>query len=267
MAQEFAQPLAFLPVDSAEFSRGRPFVAIVRSLSDMERVLREAAWRPEWLQVEGLLDNAEVWAMAAQGSDDIPLDVLLSAPGEEFSGLYRLADVRAARSVRVTMPTTGGFMKALRLAASLGLPVRLLPESPSAEAVDELAAALDFYLHDPMVEAPIEFFHSALAWMRGAQTDSLWHINEQDPAVFRHHDVAAKRDSGRPEDFVSKHLARLLDDGAECVTCRWQPLCQGYFKWPEASYSCYGVRKLLDTLRAAADEMEQDLAIQVAQQS
>ena len=50
-------------------------------------------------------------------------------PGREFADLYRLVDVRSARDVRVSMPARPGFLKAVRLAASLGLPVRLLPQS------------------------------------------------------------------------------------------------------------------------------------------
>jgi len=79
----------------------------------------------EWLQVEGLIGDPEVWALAAQGAIDIPLDVVLDDPATEFSSLYRLVDVRLARSVRLTIPAKPGLMKALRMAASLSLPVRI----------------------------------------------------------------------------------------------------------------------------------------------
>ena len=173
------------------------------------------------------------------------------------------------------MPARPGFLKAVRLAASLGLPVRLLPGQPSTEALQELAEALAFYLHDPMVEAPIEFFHSALAWMRRSQTGSLWIIIEEDPAVFRHCDSSGQpelprasrpfADEASSHGFVESHLARLIDEGAECATCPWQLLCQGYFKWPNPEYSCHGVKQLFGALGAAADEIEQDLAACEAQ--
>jgi hypothetical protein len=141
--------------------------------------------------------------------------------------------------------------------------------------VEELAEALTFYLHDPMVEAPIEFFHSALAWMRGAQTGSLWITFEEDPAIFRHYHASGQPgffrsarpigEGALPQDFVPSHLARLVKEGAECGTCPWQPLCQGYFKWPDPSYSCHGVKQLFAALRAAADEIERDLAAREAQ--
>jgi hypothetical protein len=275
MSQEVDNPLIFLRADCEEHPGDRPFVVIVRSWEELNRWLHERSPGLQWIQVEGLLSDADAWASAAQGAGDTPLDVVLFAPGNEFADLYRLVDVLAVRDVRVSMPASPGFLKAVRLAASLGLPVRLLPGQPSAEAVNELAAALDLYLHDPMVEAPIEFFHSALAWMRGAQTGSLWSMIEEDPANFRHYDA-----NGRPglpratrplwdapslHDFVPGHLASLLNDGAECATCPWQPLCQGYFKWPDPAYSCFGVKQLFSTLRAAADEIGQDLAACEAQ--
>ena len=187
MSQEVDNPLIFLRADSEERPADQPFVVIVRSREELSRWLHDCSPALQWIQVEGLVGDPDAWALAAQGAGDIPLDVVLSAPGSEFADLYRLVDVLAVRDVRVSMPATPRFLKAVRLGASLGVPVRLLPGQPSIEAVNELAAALDFYLHYPIVEAPIEFFHSALAWMRGTQTGSLWSIVEEDPAIFRHY--------------------------------------------------------------------------------
>jgi hypothetical protein len=42
--------------------------------------------------------------------------------------------------------------------------------------IAELLEALNFYIRDPKVEAPVEFFHSVLASTFGADTSSLWTI-------------------------------------------------------------------------------------------
>ena len=196
MSQEPGASLAFLTAAEAEGYRGGSCVVVVRTREEFARWLREPAPGVEWLQVEGLLQDQGAWAMAAQGSSKLPLDVILTDPATEFSSLYRLVDVRIVRSVRVTMPATPGFMKALRLAASLQLPVRLLPGQPSAEALAELTEAAHFYLHDPMVETPVEFFHSLLAALREAGSDTLWLMLEQDPEVF------VREEASRPRDFV-----------------------------------------------------------------
>jgi hypothetical protein len=45
-----------------------------------------------------------------------------------------------------------------------------------------LSIVYDFYLRDPMVETPVEFFHSVLASMCG--DGSLWMILEENPGLF-----------------------------------------------------------------------------------
>jgi hypothetical protein len=267
--QELDPCLAFLPPDAVEACGERPFVAIVRSRAELGRWLNDPPSGLQWLQVEGLLGDAEAWALASQGNDEVPLDVVLGAPATEFADLYRLVDVHAVRAVRVSMPALPGFLKALRLAASLKLPVRLLPGQPSPETLRELAQALAFYLHDPMVEAPVEFFHSVLASMRSAEPQSLWIILEEDPSAFRHRSgegpttrarlLNARSAGEAPAGFVEGRLRRLVEQGAECATCSWQAICRGYFKWPDPAYCCGGVKGLFSTLQAAADELAQEL--------
>ncbi|HSI15810.1 MAG TPA: hypothetical protein VK961_27430 [Chthoniobacter sp.] len=260
MSQEPDASLEFLAAAQAEGHRDGACVVIVRTREEFAHWLRTPAPGVGWLQVEGLLGDQEVWAMAAQGAATPALDVILSDPAADFSGLYRLVDVRIVREVRVTMPAAPGFMKALRLAAALQLPVLLLPGQPSAEVLAELTEAAHFYLRDPMVETPVEFFHSLLAAFRGMGDGTLWRFLEEDPAIFSRRDAAGR--ALHAPDFVETHLARLLEDGAECVACRWQPVCAGYFKSPDPTYACAGVKQLFAMLEAAAEEIGRDLASQ-----
>jgi hypothetical protein len=262
MPREADQSLIFLQADTKREADNRPFVVVVRSRDELDRWLRDSPPALQWIQVEGLLDDPEAWLLAAQGADEVPLDVIVSAPGSEFADLYRLVDVRSVRDVRVSMPATSGFLSALRLAASLGFPVRLLPGQPSGEAAKELEEAVELYLHDPMVDAPIEFFHSALAWMRGAPTGSLWRVLEEDPAIYQRNESKSLRKS---RDFVPGFLAGLIQRKAECAICPWQGFCEGYFKWPDPEYSCEGVKRLFSRLHAAAEEIEKDLSGYTAQ--
>jgi hypothetical protein len=254
--------LAYLKSDLAAKCDGRLCVAIVRTREDFASCLRAPAPGIEWLQVEGLIDDPEAWALAAQGSIDIPVDVILDDPATEFSSLYRLVDVNNVRAVSVTIPAKPGLMKALRLAASLHLHIRLLPGQPDSETLAELAEAAKFYLHDSMVETPVEFFHSLLAYFRGLRSGTLWAFLEQDPAVFSHCDAAGL--PLHPAEFVPAHLARLIEDDSECASCRFQEVCAGYFKWPDAAYDCAGVKQLLSVFETAAAEISRELAEQEA---
>ena len=265
MPQE-AEILTFREADSKENLDVDPFVVVVRNSQQMGIWLRDRSPALQWIEVKGLLHDFEVWALAAEDTGEVPLDVVLVEPAREFSDLYRLVDVRAGRDVRVSIPAKPGFLKAVRLAASLGLPVRLLPGQPAGEVLDELQEALAFYLRDSMVEAPIEFFHSALAWLNGASTGSLWRVLEKDPAVYQRDtlDVTRSQPSNLgidpSEDFGAVFLGRLITSGAECASCPWCHFCAGYFKWPDPDYSCTGVKLLFSALRAAVDEIEDDLS-------
>lgn len=250
---------AFSPEEAESYGDGR-YVAIVRTKEELARCLEAPAAGVEWLQVEGLMDDPEVWALAAQGTVEIPLDVFLSDPATEYSALYRLVDVSQVRAIRVTIPASPGLMKAVRLAVSLQLPVRLLPGQPDSAALAELSEAAQFYLHDSMVETPVEFFHSLLASFRGMSEGTLWTFLEQDPSGYSYLDAA-----GAPlqsPEFVAANLALSSDNKAECSSCHFHGVCAGYFKWPDATYDCSGVKELFATLETAAEEISRDLADQ-----
>ncbi len=271
MPREIYRSLNFLPTAIAEGQGERPFVALARNPDELCRWLREPPKGLQWIEIEGLLENPEAWAPVARVASQVPLDIILTNPVAEFANLYRLVDLSATHDLRVSMPTVPGFFKAVRLAASLRLPVRLLPGQPTPEVLAELTEALEFYLHGPMVEAPLEFFHSLLVTASGADTGSLWIILEEDPGAFQRFDDQGRPQLPRPgalgaaeifsESFVENRLRTLLDQGAECASCPWRQVCRGYFKWPDPAYSCDGVKRLFSRIDAAAKEIKRDLAM------
>jgi hypothetical protein len=261
--------LRVLPSSLAEKQGEQPFVAIVRNREELFRWLRDPTPGLRWLQVEGMSADADAWTEVAHTDSDIPLDVVLSDPASEFSELYRLVDASAVCDIRVTVPVLPGSAKAVRLAAALRLPVRLLPGQPNAEALDELRAILDIYLHEPTVEAPVEFFHSLLVAACASKDVSLWVILEHDPDTIRHYnadgqiDFPATDDPGEgeftPSGFVEKRLKSLIAKGGECAACPWQRPCRGYFKWPDPSYSCEGIKGLFSAIETAGIEIRRDM--------
>jgi hypothetical protein len=262
-------PIHILPSNLVSGQNGHPFVAIVRSGEELGLRLSEPPAGLQWLQVEGLLEDPDAWTSATQSTSNVPLDVFITSPGSQFSDLYRLVDVFAVRDVRVSMPASPGFLRALKVAVALRLPVRLLPGQPSPEVLIELTEAVNFYLRDPMVETPVEFFHSVLASMCGSGDGSLWMILEEDPALFLHRGfeggskIRGISSSTSPDlfsaTFVDTWFKRLLEQNAECMTCPWQQICQGYFKWPYPAYDCGGVKQLFATIETAAHEMRREL--------
>ena len=270
VSEENYPVIRILPSALAETPGDEPFVAIVRSRDELRRWLRDPPSGLSWLQVEGILGDSNAWMEAAHSGSDISLDLILADPSSEFPELYKLVDVSAVHDVRVTIQARPGLLKAVKLAAALRFPIRLLPGQPQADVLAELKQALDFYLHDPAVEAPVEFFHSWIAKTQGADVGSLWMILEEDPAAYLQYDIngqiklpssgAIGSTANLPAEFVENHLKSLLEQGAECATCPWQQPCRGYFKWPDRTYSCQGIKDLFSVIQLAADEMARDLA-------
>jgi hypothetical protein len=265
-----AQPILFALSDLVVEPDGRALVVIVRSREELSQWLNYPPTGLQWLEADGLLGDPDAWAPATQSISNVPLDVLLARPGLQFSDLYGLIDVCAVRDVRVSMPASPGFLRALKLAVALRLPVRLLPGQPTPEVCAELTEAAIFYLRDPMVETPVDFFHSVVAFMCGADTGSLWTILEEDPDIFLRQDSAGRSKLPRVSDspalaisfptFVATWFKRLVDQNSECTSCPWQEICQGYFKWPDPAYDCRGVKQLFSIIKTAADEIRQEVA-------
>jgi hypothetical protein len=220
--------------------------------------------------VEGLLGDSDAWTEVAHSDSSFLFDLILSDPASEFPDLYKLVDASAVHDFRVTIPARPGLLKAVKLAAALSFPIRILPNQPTAEMLAELKGSLEFYLHEPTVQAPVEFFHSLLANSYGAETGSLWTILEEDPAAFTQYDLHGQARLPRagafqaidfsPTEFVENHLKSLVERGAECASCPWQQSCRGYFKWPNPAYSCEGIKELFSVIQATADELHRDLA-------
>jgi hypothetical protein len=269
VSEENYPVVRILPSALAKTQGDEPFVAIVRSREELCQWLGNPLPGLGWLQVEGILGDSDAWIEAAHSGSDVSLDLILADPSSEFPELYKLVDVSALHDVRVTIHARPGLLKAVKLAAALRFPIRVLPGQPKADVLAELRQALDFYLHDPAVEAPVEFFHSWIAGTRGAEVGSLWMILEEDPAGYLQYDTFGQTKlppSGSvgsaqnlPAEFVENHLKSLLEQGAECATCPWQQSCRGYFKWPDSAYSCQGVKDLFSAIQGAADEMARDL--------
>jgi hypothetical protein len=270
VSEEVYRPLRILPSALAETQTDQRFVAIVRSREELCRWLRDPLPGLKWLQVEGMLGDSDAWTKAAHSDSSVSVDLVLSEPSSEFSDLYKLVAACAVHDFRVTIPARPGLLKAVKLAAALRFPVRILPGQPTAEVLAELKEVLDFYLHEPAVEAPVEFFHSLLAITYGADAGSLWMILEEDPAAFLQYDIHGQARLPRsgsfklaefaPAEFVENRLKSLVQQGTECATCPWQQPCRGYFKWPDPAYSCEGIRELFSAVQAAADELRRDLA-------
>jgi hypothetical protein len=191
-------------------------------------------------------------------------------PATEFPLLYKFAELLETHPVRATIPIAPGCGKAVKLASSLNYSVKLeMTEPPNASLIEEMAQALDSYLHRSTLSQPVEYFHSSfMSFFHGGPT-TLWEIQEEDPARTRYVtdegiETISRRFAtadlrGDPVSFVAAFQAELLSEKRECYGCEFLDNCGGYFKWPHKEYDCEGVKRLFQTLKEAAGELKLDL--------
>ena len=248
--------------------QGRKLIVRAPTLMELQSAL--ANTNPEALVYVQLLSLPAASEDLRQWREPVPLDLILGDPAADFSHLYRCTPLLDYHPVRVTVPVVPGFGKAVKLAVSLQFAVKLEIAQPTPMLVEELAQALDLYLHQTTVTQPVEYFHSSLLAFLHQQPVSLWTIQEEDPtAVCYVTDQGQETLPGRlaripvPDDsrtFLETLQRELLAAQSECSTCAFFAYCGGYFKWPFRDYHCDGVKTLFHTLEQAAAELCRDLA-------
>jgi sulfatase maturation enzyme AslB (radical SAM superfamily) len=224
---------------------------------------------PETLRFIQLISSSADSSVLENTAIGVPIEIILENPASDFARLYSYTNLLDTHPVRIAIPVEPGFSKAVKAAVSLNFAVKLETGQPTPELIEELEAVLDLYLHRSNVRQPVQFFQSALLSFYRGEPMSLWSVAEEDPAeVIYINDSGQKTISRRfsdtqiedLEDFVDGYVSKLLSEKRECFDCEYFSRCGGYFKWPDASYDCAGVKKLFRTLKVAAAELKQDLA-------
>ena len=250
-------PVSNIPVGRAGAHPTGPLILRVAERDDVPPAAAVAPERVVWVEIPLRLAEGP-WPPG------MPLDIIVADPHTEAPGLHALSRVRHDHPLRVTIPVVPGVARAGRVAMALQLPVRLLPVQPSTEALAELDQVLDIYLHDAGTVAPVQFFHSTLAHWLHRDPTTLWQSLEQDPAYYPRFGPGPEDPApgAPPRDpaFAAARLARLVQNGGECASCRFRSVCGGYFKWPDASYGCARVLPLLARLEEAAAQVARDLS-------
>jgi len=260
-------PIAYnIPVSMVEAYRGRRLIVRARESSELVESLAEGDLEDllyvRLLSLDADVDELAIWGFGA------PVEIALDRPATDFPKLYRHAKLLDKHPVRVSMPITPGFGKAIKVAAALNFAIRLEPAQPAPEVMDELFEVLDFFLRRPSVTKPVEFFRSLLMAFYDQDAITLWDIQEENPALVRY-----VTDDG--VEIVSPRFARtagaiasslddfqngLLAERGDCWRCEFWEQCGGYFKWPRRDFDCGGVKEIFGALREAADELRRDVA-------
>jgi len=261
-----------IPVDLVERYRGQR--VIVRAFEPAKLIgnIRESDFpNLEYVQLLNLDADAGVLTKWGIG---VPIDLVMSEPEIEPGRLYKYAKLLDKHPVRVTIPVGRGFASAVKIAALLDFQVKLTVFQPSAKDLVEMFEVMVMFLHKPTFTQPVEFYQSSLRSFFHDDSQSVWSIQEEDPSENRYitdDDIEtisprfldARAFPGRSlETFIDDFKLSLLAERHECEKCEFLTHCQGYFKWSDKNYPCVGgIKTLFSTLKAAAVELEGDLAL------
>ena len=258
-----------IPINLLAKYRGRKVV--VRSYDPEELVKALSGYDMENLIAVQLLSmSGDIDALADWGCG-IPVDLVMLHPETEFPILYRHAKLVDKHPLRVCIPVVNGFSKAVKVAASLKLLIKLEVLQPDPSLIEEIHRALNFYIHNPAVALPIEYFHSTFLAIYHNEPTSLWDVQEENPADIRYvtedgKETVARRlgstkITGNLDNFIGNLQGELFAEREECYECKFFKNCGSYFKWPNKNYRCDGVKTLFYAIDEAAREMKDNITV------
>ncbi len=255
-----------IPLSLIDAYKGRQVILRAADPVGLAKIL-SSQQRSQVILVQLLDVSADLEPLSDCGSG-IPIEIVLNDPQREAAKLYRITKLQRAHPVRIVIPVVVGFGKAVKVASSLHLPIKLEGTQPQPSVIDEICSTLDFFLHHKAVSQPIEYFTGILIALLHDFPITLWDVQEEDPAVVRYitddgHEVVARKPyfsyGGDLDSFRREFIERMGGQG-ECASCEFFSNCAGYFKWPDPEFSCDGIKSVLGRLRDSAKDLEKDLA-------
>jgi hypothetical protein len=208
--------------------------------------------------------------------EPVPIDLVPEDGWREGGELLKFIALQRDHFVQVFVPLSPGVSEVAKKVASLGFPLRLQIGSLDRFPVEETLDLLRYYLHDESVKTPIEFFQSmsrifydTLLDPETAPDETMWLIMEEYPEFFRYVTdegkmVLSRRlpdidASGLMEDFFDNLELQLLAERGECSRCAFFTNCAGYFKLPDQTFKCNGVKRIFESLKEEITLLRVDL--------
>ncbi|MFC1924035.1 hypothetical protein ACFLXA_01540 [Chloroflexota bacterium] len=195
-------------------------------------------------------------------------DLLESLKGSRVNVLVTRQDLafigRNVESIRETLPVFHVFpdehlLKKVNFLTGLRFPVHIATDHPSTSP-DTLLQALDFYLHSPLLNIPLEPFHTLLITQGKGKGLSLWDIEKERSSLnFYIHEnniSLSRRWLDRKKYFGEldntwtaimnsdliielKSLKNtLFKNKAICIFCPHLDLCNGFLKAADIERPC-----------------------------
>ena len=195
-----------------------------------------------------------VWLSRLSG---LRVEIVLG-DGDDLS--HDVVEVLDTMQPLLRLDTSLRLFRNTNLLASLGYPV-MVSAFDGSHGMQPLARALSYYLHNPLLNTPIEPFHSIMRHFLGNGPDTLWNIfgevvgrnvyvGELGEVSVAQRWILAGACFGTLNDTWEKlsaselyrRLVRIRDGNLEsappCVSCPHRDACGGFLRAVKAEWSC-----------------------------
>ncbi|MBM3301749.1 MAG: hypothetical protein FJY85_17585 [Deltaproteobacteria bacterium] len=184
-------------------------------------------------------------------------------------------------SMGVLLDVDTGLIQGVRIITSAMIPVTL--NLDAVHCAKELMSTLLFYLHEPHLQTPVEFFHSmfnavlqnsplSLADLYPESPEALLYVDEScritcSARLARAGMFLGELSDGLRIDRESPVYKGLVDrkkqlflSSSPCMSCEQFDLCEGYLRVADDAFDCEPFLRVFAELKAKAKEMAEDLS-------
>lgn len=181
----------------------------------------------------------------------------------------------------VLMDVDVGLLQGVRIVTSAGVPVIL--NLDEVRDTGELISVFHYYVHEPHLQVPVEFFHSMFNAYLNKAPLSLEDMYPESPDTFLYVDesggitssarlarfgaffgevsdgIRIDKDSPAYKGLLHRRKNIFLS-GSACGACEHFDLCGGYLRAVEKEFDCESFVKAFEEMKAKAREIAADLA-------
>ncbi len=182
--------------------------------------------------------------------------------------------------IAVNMTIDSGLLNGVKIVTSAQALVAL--DLEDVRDPGELTAVLNYYLHEPHLSVPIEFFHSLFSSSVQRTPVSLAETYPEDPEKFLYVDEAARVTASARFAAVGKFFGEFAnglkvgEDSAllqeirnrkknlflsrsRCASCEVFELCGGYLRFVTNEFDCDPFIEVMQEIKIRAAEMAEDI--------
>jgi radical SAM protein with 4Fe4S-binding SPASM domain len=250
---------------------------IIRSSSCEELVTAQSRYQDKVKAAELELRASDV-SLLSSLPVGFPLVLRLNPP--QASVLYTSAWLCDRFPIAVTMAIDAGLLSAVKIVTSAQ--AHLAVDLDEVRDPGELMAVLHYYLHEPHLSVPVEFFHTlfsacvegerlSLADMYSEEPDRFLHVDDSGRVTASARFAAAGKYFGElAEGLVVSQESPLLQEirnrkknlflsRSACASCEVFDLCGGYLRFVTTEFDCSPFVEIMQEIKARAREMAEDI--------